>query len=266
MADGDDGWTASAAYEDFMGRWSRTLAPLFLSGLGVPRGVPWLDVGCGTGALTFAICAHADPASVTGCDPAVPFVEYARERCDDARASFVVAGVGALPVRSSGYGAVCSLLALNFFPDPQAAVREMTSLAADGGVIAACVWDYAGEMEMLRRFWDAVVELDPSAAALDEGVRFPICRPSALLELFRGSALRDVSVTPIAVPTTFASFEDFWTPLLGGTGPAPSYVATLAGDRREALARTLDTRLPRGPDGSIPLVARAWAVRGIAPP
>jgi ubiquinone/menaquinone biosynthesis C-methylase UbiE len=172
-----DRWTAGSTYEDFMGRWSRLLAPHFVSWLDLPRGLHWLDVGCGTGALAHAILELADPASVTGCDPAAPFVEYARATLHDERASFIVAGAGELPPRAGGYAAVASSLALNFMPDPAAAVREMRSICSLGGTVAAGVWDYAEGMEFLRRFWDAASALDPAARALDEGARFPLLPP-----------------------------------------------------------------------------------------
>jgi SAM-dependent methyltransferase len=264
MSEARDTWAAGDAYEDFMGRWSRQLAPQFVSWLGIPAGVHWLDVGCGTGALTSAICGHAAPASVLGCDPAEPFVAFARQHARDRRASFVVAGVGGLPSRPGGYGSVTSLLALNFFPDPGASVQEMRSLAAIPGVVSACVWDYGGRMEFLRRFWDAAAVVDPTARERDEGGRCPLCHPEALAALFRDGGLRDVRSEPIEVPTKFASFDDYWRPLLGGTGPAPSYVASLDVDRRATLARTLEQALPRGPGGAIALHARAWAVRGTA--
>lgn len=259
-----DRWAAGSSYEDFMGRWSRRLAPRFVAWLRVPGGVHWLDVGCGTGALTDAICRHASPASVLGCDLSEPFIEYARKHSDDSRSSFVVAGAGALPRRAGGYGSVTSSLALNFFPDPEAAVHEMRALTAPGGVVSACVWDYGGKMEFLRHFWDVVAELDSTARDVDEGKRFPLCRLDALADLFRSSRLIDVRCEPIDIPTEFASFDDYWRPLLGGTGPVPSYVASLDADRRMVLAGELDRRLPRGPDGTIALTARAWAVRGTA--
>ena len=245
-----------------MGRWSRRLAPKFVAWLRMPAGLHWLDVGCGTGAFTNAICDHADPASVLGCDPAEPFIEYARTTSRDARITFVVAGAGGLPARANGYGSISSLLALNFFPDPAAAVDEVRSLAARRGTVSACVWDYAGGMEFLSCFWDVAAALDPGAQGLDEGVRFPLCRPDALAELFRAGGLRDVRCEPIEIPTRFASFDDYWRPLLGGTGPAPTYVTSLDADRRAAMAKRLERALPRGPGGAIALTARAWAVRG----
>jgi SAM-dependent methyltransferase len=263
MTDVRDKWAAGSTYETFMGRWSRRLAPRFVSWLRIPRGVHWLDVGCGTGALAYAIGSHGHPASVVGCDTAAPFIEFARTHSPDARVSFVVAGVGRLPRRPEGYGSVASLFALNFFPDPGAAVREMRSLAAPQGTVSACVWDYADGMDFLRHFWDAAATVDSRARALDEGRRFPLCQPVALTDLFRGVGLGDVRCEPVEIPTAFASFDDYWQPFLGGTGPAPSYVASLDADRRELLARRLDATLPRGPKGAIALTARAWAVRGI---
>ena len=263
MTDLRDQWNAGATYEDFMGRWSRRLAPRLVSWLQVPRGMHWLDVGCGTGSLADAIASHAEPASVVGCDPAQPFVEYARAHNRDTRLAFVVAGIGSLPRRPGGYGSISSLLALNFFPDPAAAVREMRAIAAPQGTVSACVWDYGDGMQFLRYFWDAASAVDPVAGNLDEGNRFPLCSREPLAALFRDAGLKDVCCEPIEVPTAFASFEDYWRPFLGGTGPAPSYVATLDADRRAVLAGKLEETLPRGPSGTIALTARAWAVRGV---
>jgi SAM-dependent methyltransferase len=257
-----DRWAAGSTYEDFMGRWSRRLAPRFVAWLRIPRGVHWLDVGCGTGSLVQAICSQADPASVLGCDPADPFIEFARAHSRDARASFVVAGVGSLPRRSGGYGSVTSLLALNFFPDTETAVQELRSVTAPQATVSACVWDYGEGMEFLRCFWDAASAVDSSARELDEGHRFPLCRPDALAALFRRGGLRYVHCEPIEIRTVFASFDDYWRPFLGGTGPAPSYVASLDADHRAMLARKLEESLPREPRGTIALTARAWAVRG----
>jgi len=138
----------------------------------------------------------------------------------------------------------------------------MRSLTAAGGTVSACVWDYAAGMQLLRKFWDAAAAVDAGVGAIDERNRFPLCQPEALAGLFRGEGLADVRCEPIEIPTVFASFEDYWAPFLGGTGPAPAYVASLDADRRAALARTLEASLPPGADGTIALTARAWAVHG----
>lgn len=262
MTDLKDQWAAGSAYEDFMGRWSRGLAVPFVSWLETPHGVHWLDVGCGTGSLCDAICSHAAPASVVGCDPAKPLIEFARAHSRDARVSFVAAGVGDLPHSVGGYGSVTSLLALNFFPEPKAALDEMRSVAAPGATVSACVWDYSDGMGFLRHFWDAATAMDSAAQKLDEGNRFPLCRRDALTALFEDRGFADVRCEPLEIPTAFVSFRDYWQPFLGGTGPAPSYVASLSDDRRASLAQRLEETLPRRPDGTIALSARAWAVRG----
>jgi SAM-dependent methyltransferase len=251
-------------YDDFMGRWSRLLAPRFVSWLPVGPQASWLDVGCGTGALAHAICATARPAGVVACDPSLPFIEYARRRQADPRVAFVVSGIGQLPTRPGGFDSVTSLLALNFFPEPAAAIDEMRRITTTGGLVSACVWDYSGRMQLLRYFWDSAVALDRGAASLDEGRRFPICRPEALESLFREAGLADVVSDSIEVATRFSSFAELWKPFLGVTGPAPSYVASLDSPQHEALARRLERSLPRESDGAISLVARAWVVRGVA--
>jgi SAM-dependent methyltransferase len=262
MSEVRDRWAAGDTYEDFMGRWSRRLALEFVSWLRAADGEHWLDVGCGTGAMTNAICEQASPASVVGCDSATPFIEHARRHSQDSRASFVAAGVDSLPNRPGGFGSVTSLLALNFFPDAAAAVRDMRTRTTAGGVVSACVWDYADGMQFLRRFWDAAVSVDARASELDEARRFPLCNPAALVDLFHSGGLADVRCDAIEIPTEFASFEDYWSPLLGATGPAPSYVVSLDVERCAALARTLEATLPRTAAGTIALTARAWAVRG----
>jgi hypothetical protein len=138
----------------------------------------------------------------------------------------------------------------------------MVRSARVGGTVAAYVWDYAGRMELLRIFWDTVIALDPAAASLDEGRRFPLCQPRELERLWREAALVDVQSSAIEVTTPFQNFEDYWHPFLGGQGPAPAYVASLDDQRAEALRERLRTCLPAQPGGQIDLRARAWAVRG----
>jgi len=254
-----DVWAAGDAYEAYVGRWSRLVAAAFLSWLDVPPGRRWLDVGCGTGALTAAVLAEAAPAAVVGVDPSPGFVATAR--ISVPQADFVVGDAQALPLPRGHADVTVSGLALNFVPEPGRAVAEFARVTAPSGVVAAYVWDYAEGMAMMRAFWDAAGALDPAAAVLDEGQRFPLCRPEPLTRLWTTAGLDDVTVRPLEVPTVFTSFDDYWQPFLGGQGPAPGYAMSLTEERRLALRELLRSRLP---DGSIALTARAWAVRGIA--
>lgn len=259
-----DRWLTGDAYEAYMGRWSRPLARAFVEWLHPEPSADWLEVGCGTGALTSAICELCEPASVVACDPSRPFIEHARKSLPDARASFVVAGADALPRRDGGFEVVVSGLVLNFVPQPEAAVASMRERLRPGGTVGAYVWDYAEGMEFLRSFWDEAIASDPRAAALDEGLRFPLCRAPALATLFRAAGLVQVAAHPLEIATDFASFEDYWAPFLQGTGPAPSYVASLDSPSRESLRDRLRRRLDAGSDARIRLRARAWAVRGVS--
>jgi len=259
-----DIWAVGDAYEAYVGRWSRLVAAEFVRRLDRPPGRRWLDVGCGTGALTAAALALADPAEVVGVDPSEGFLADARARLDDPRATFRPADARNLPFDDGSFDAVVSGLAINFVPDVPRAADELARVAAPGGVVAAYVWDYAEGRGLMRHFWDAAAAADPAAARLEEGLRFPLCRPAPLRDLWAGAGLADVAVEPIDVPTVFADFDDYWRPFLGGQGPAPGYVASLPDERRAALREALRERLPAGPDGSIRLVARAWSVRGTA--
>ena len=256
-----DVWSRGEAYERFMGRWSRLLAPQFLHWLRAPAGLRWADVGCGSGALTTAILDLCSPARLTAVDPSQAQVAEAARQIHDPRVSFGVGTASNLPARS--FDAVVSGLVLNFVDDPDAAVSAMAR-AAPGGVVATYVWDYAEGMQMLRTFWDVACELDPAAADLNEGHRFSFTNAEELAGLWTRAGLDDVRTRAISVPTVFADFDDFWSPFLGGQGPAPGYVASLAEDAREELRAALAARLPEASDGTIALMARSWAVRGRA--
>ncbi|WP_060178405.1 class I SAM-dependent methyltransferase [Streptomyces sp. IMTB 1903] len=260
-----DVWAEGDAYERYMGRWSRRVAEVFVTRLGGPAGLRWLDVGCGTGALTAAVASRCRPRTLLGLDRSPEFVRAARAAAP-APARFAVADASALPVRDAAFDAVVSGLALNFLQPPGAAVAEAARVVRPGGLVAAYVWDYADGMALLRRFWDAAAALDPAAAALDEGRRFALCRPGPLRALWSGAGLVDVRVAPVEVPTVFGGFDDLWEPFLRGQGPAPGYVATLTPAARERLRTRLAEALPTDPGGAVALAARAWTVRGRRPP
>ena len=258
-----DTWTSGDHYEPYVGRWSRLVARKFLEWLAVPSGSVWLDVGCGTGALSQTILQVAEPAKVKGVDRSGEFVAFAQAHAKDKRAEFEVGDAQSLNIETGTYDAVVSGLMLNFVPEPGRAAAEMTRAATAGGVVAAYVWDYAEGMQLIRHFFDAAAALDPNAIELDEGRRFPICKPEPLKQLLEAAGLHNVEVRPIEVSTNFRDFDDYWSPFLGGQGPAPSYAMSLSEERRTALRERIRAGLPFAVDGSIPLVARAWAVKGI---
>ncbi|HSN41538.1 MAG TPA: methyltransferase domain-containing protein [Burkholderiales bacterium] len=255
-----DTWERGSPYEQYVGRWSRRVAPLFLSWLSIPAGRKWLDVGCGTGALCAAILDRCSPASVAGVEPAEGFLETAKENLAD-RAALHLGSATAIPLGDASVDVAVSGLVLNFVPDQRAALAEMVRVTGKGGTIAAYVWDYAGKMALMRFFWDAAAELDPDAAKMDEGIRFPLCRPEALEKLFVAAGLQGVEVRPIDIPTPFANFDDYWRPFLGGQGPAPAYAMSLDEAARARLRDRIRERLPIAANGSITLTARAWGVR-----
>jgi SAM-dependent methyltransferase len=205
-------WASGEAYESYVGRWSRVIARKFLQWIAIPADRLWLDVGCGTGALAQVILESAAPQSVTGVDSAPGLLALARERVSDNRAIFQPGDAQALPVESATYDVIVSGFALNFFPQPDRAVIEMARAARPGGRIAAYVWDYAGKAQFMRHFWNAAAALDPRAATLDEGRRFPLCNPEPLSSLFRSAGLTGVEVTPIDIWTVFRDFDDYWSP------------------------------------------------------
>lgn len=257
-----DTWERGSPYEQYIGRWSRRVAPLFLSWLGIPAGRKWLDVGCGTGALCAAILDHCTPRSVVGVEPSEELLTTAQEGLA-GRAVLHQGSAAAIPLGDASVDVVVSGLVLNFAPDQRAALGEMARVTGKGGIIAAYVWDYAGKMEPIRFFWDAAVELDPDTIKMDEGVRFPLCRPEVLKDLFAGADLKGIEGMPIDIPTRFARFDDYWQPFLGGQGPAPAYAMSLSETARARLRDRIRAHLPIKADGSISLNARAWAVRAV---
>lgn len=260
-----DTWDVGGAYERYVGRWSRLVAPDFLAWLPTEDRAEWCDVGCGTGALAHAVLATEEPARVVGVEPSDGFAAAAREATDDPRFELRSGNAAAIPAEAGEFDRVVSALVLNFVPDPVAALAEMRRVCRAGATVAGYVWDYAEGMQMIRTFWTVAGELDEAARDLDEGVRFPLCRPASLGELLSAAGLARVLVEPLDVPTVFGDFDDFWQPFLGGQGPAPGYCVSLSQQRRVALRDALDARLARDGDGHIALTARAWAFRGSVP-
>ncbi|MEW9804824.1 class I SAM-dependent methyltransferase [Mesorhizobium sp. ZMM04-5] len=256
-----DAWQAGDSYEIYMGRWSRRIAPLFLDLLSLPRELDWLEIGCGTGALSAAILARCDPSSLIAIDPSEGFLEKARAGVPDPRADFRRGDAEALDLPDASRDVVVSALALNFVPDRAKALAEMRRVARPGGTVAFYVWDYpGGGLQFLRAFWSAAAARDPKAGDLAEDRRFPFCTADQLENEAKAAGLLKVKCRPLETPTVFADFDDYWRPFTLGAGPAPGYVASLTEEARDGLRDALAHALPRQPDGQIALAARAWAV------
>ena len=253
------------AYERFMGRWSRALAPRLVEFAGVRDGDDVLDIGSGTGALTAAVAAAAPSSRIVGIDPSAPYVAFAQEQLSAERIRFEVGDAQQLPLADSSFDRTLSLLILNFVPDRDRALREMMRVTRPGGTVGAAVWDYGSGMEMLRVFWDEVVAFDPGMEPRAER-HMALCREGELAALWRQHRLDGVAEQPLTIETPFSSFDDYWTPFLGNQGPAGAYVAGLESDKREQLRRRLRHRLlGDASDRPFTLHARAWAVRGTVP-
>ena len=258
-----DVWASGDSYEPYVGRWSRLVAREFLEWLEIPEQSQWLDVGSGTGALTQTILDRASPKKVKGVDRSEDYVDFARQRVDDPRAEFEVGNAQALPVESDTFDVAVSGLVFNFVPEPKQMVAEMMRAVHDGGTVALYLWDYAGKMQMMRHFWNAAAALDPACRDLDEGRRFPISNPTSLHDFFQNAGLSQVQVRPIDILAQFKDFDDFWNPFLGGQGPAAGYAMSLSEERRTRLRERLYNSLPFALDGTISLIMRAWAAKGI---
>jgi SAM-dependent methyltransferase len=254
------------AYERFMGRWSRLVAPLLVDFTALPERGQVLDVGSGTGSLAFAIAERKVRARVLGIDPSQEYVAYAnRQNPFPDRASFEVGDAQQLRFSDASFDAALSLLVFNFIPDPRKALSELRRVAKSGAVLSAAVWDYGAGMRMLRTFWDAVVSLDAGAEGLDEK-RMPLCHAGELSDLWRQGGLENVSEQSIDINMRFESFADYWDPFLLGQGPAGSYVGRLDRDKLRTLRGEVKRRLSLSSE-SAPFVlpARVWAVRGNVP-
>lgn len=255
-----DAWSAGQNYEHYMGRWSRQMAVEFLRWLAPQRRASWLEIGCGTGALTAALLADCNPKSILAIEPSQDFITYARSMVTDKRVSFEVADAGQLPAADDTMDIVTSALVLNFISDKRAALAEMKRVLKPEGLLSFYVWDYpGGGMGFIDAFWRAAARIDEKALALDEARRFPFCTRDGLKALCQEAGLASPIVEPLEIETMFPDFEAFWRPFTLGAGPAPGYCKALSDDQRAGLKARLAETL--GADGPIRLVGRAWAVK-----
>jgi len=256
-----------AAYERFLGRWSRRLADLFVDFARLPGEEAVLDVGCGTGSVAFALAGGAASRRVVGVDIAAAYVDYARLRHDAERIEFEIGDACRLPYAAGTFGGAVAQLVLNFVPDHRTAVREMMRVTRQGGAVAAAVWDFRGGLVYQRLFWDSAAGIDPAAsAARNRLFAGALALPDGLPDLWQACGLRKVERESLTIRMDYADFEDYWGPLLGGQGPVGTYVNGLAPARRAALRELVSAAYRCGaPDGPRSMTATAWAVRGIVP-
>ena len=255
------------SYEQVMGRWSLRLAPLFVEHAGAAAGERLLEVGCGTGSLTFTLARSVDFAELSAIDYAQVYVDAARARIADPRVRIEQGDAAKLGFPDARFDRALSLLVLHFVGDPAGAVAEMRRVVRPGGVVAAAVWDSGGGMIALRMFWDTAAMLDPAAAELrGRAMSKAVTGPGGLARLFRAAGLTQVDERSLLVRMEHADFADYWEPLLRGEGPIGAYVAGLGAPERARLERHLrDAYLAGAPDGPRSYTAVAWSCRGVVP-
>jgi SAM-dependent methyltransferase len=244
----------ASQYDRFMGRYSVPLAPLFAEFAGVRSGHPVLDVGCGSGALTGDLVGRLDADVVWAIDPSESFVAAVRDRYPGVRVQRAAAEH--LPFEDGRFYAALAQLVVHYMADPVAGLREMTRVTRRQGVVAACVWDYAGGRAPLSVFWKAAHQLDPDTG---NESRVAGARRGHLAELLRTAGLQDIDESLLTIAVEHLSFEDWWEPFTFGIGRAGSYVARLGSSRRDRLRNCCREMLPPAP---FVISASAWAARG----
>jgi ubiquinone/menaquinone biosynthesis C-methylase UbiE len=252
----------SAAYERFMGRWSRAVAPVFLDWLQAPPGAAWLDVGCGTGILAQAVLQHCAPGSVDAIDPATAQIDAAVRSPAAGGVRFRVADAQQLPFADGVFDVVASALVINFIPDRPAAIAEMRRVGRPDGWVAGYVWDFAqeqspsGPLRRVMRQHGIDVPAMPGTEA---------SRTDALQASFAAQGLERIETRAIEVRGAYENFGDFWQAQTPSYAPTTKIIAALDEKERRRLMRTVEAFLPSGPDGSIEYGARANAVKARVP-
>jgi ubiquinone/menaquinone biosynthesis C-methylase UbiE len=256
----------ASGYEQLMGRWSRKLADPFIEFVGLEDKERVLDVGCGTGSLTFALPRHADVTEIAAIDFSPVFVEDARKRNSDQRIDIKQGDATALPYPDGHFDRAMALLVLHFVPEASKAVAEMRRVVKKDGVVGAAVWDHLGGMPVMRMVLDTMAPIDEAAQRLRSHYCFqPMMRPGEMAATFRSAGLGEIEETSILIRMDYASFDDFWAPISSGEGPLGKYIASLDATTRGKADTLVRAAYESGqPDGPRSFVAVAWACRGRA--
>lgn len=260
-----DCWTSGVDYDQWMGRWSRLLADELLNWLHLPTGLRWVDVCCGSGVLSEAIVERNAPARVAGVDASPEQISFARQHRGRSNVVFETGNAVSLPFPDASFDVAVCGLGLNYIAEPVHALQEFQRVVSSGSTIAGYLWDYKQGARFLREFWDAAIAVDEDAASFDQARRFPMCTEEGLRGLFEAAKLEGITGHALEITTRFASFDDYWAPLLTGQGSAPNYLATRGAETQARIRERLRAALPAGAGGVIELPARAWAIRGFRP-
>ncbi|MBV9569450.1 MAG: class I SAM-dependent methyltransferase [Hyphomicrobiales bacterium] len=257
----------AAQYEQMMGRWSRDLAPLFIEFAGLRDGEAVLDVGCGTGSLTFALLDAARDLRLTGVDFSPVFLDAARAKPKAASVRFEQADATALPFEDASFDRALSLLVLHFVPESRHALAEMRRVVKPKGCVAAAVWDGGGGYLAQRLFWDTVACLVPSG---EEGRKRaygrPLSRKGEMRAAFVEGGFSEVIETSLTIRMNYAGFADYWGPIAAGEGPLGAFLQNLGAKERASVERGVRAAYEGGaPDGPRSFIASAWACAGRVP-
>jgi ubiquinone/menaquinone biosynthesis C-methylase UbiE len=252
------------AYNAYMGRWSKRLASSFLDFTGLIEGGAVLDVGCGTGSLTFEIAARRKAASIDALDYESEFLDALNSRQGAASINVRQGDAMALPYPPAQFDMALSLLVLHFVPDADGALSEMVRVVKTGGIVAAAVWDNFGGMPSRRMFWDTIAAIHPPAEQRRSSVMIrPMTRPNELQAAFEQAGLSEIAATLLTIRMDFESFEDFWTPVVFGEGTHSEFLGGLPERTQRRIQSGVRAAYLAGlPDGPRSFASSAWAVRG----
>ncbi|KUL97224.1 SAM-dependent methyltransferase [Bosea sp. WAO] len=258
---------SAAGYDRLMGRWSRLLAEPFIRFAGLEDGERVIDVGCGTGSLTFTLPQAAEIGEIAAIDFSPIFVEEAQRRNTDPRIAIRQGDATAIPFEDGRFDRALSLLVLHFVPEADKAVAEMRRIVRPGGVVAAAVWDHLGGMAVMRMLWDTAAAIDEGAGeARSEYCFRPMTGPGEMRRSFLAQGLRDVTESSLTIRMDYENFADYWEPISAGEGPIGKYVAGLDEPRQTKLREAVRAAYEAGkPDGPRSFASVAWACRGVVP-